>query len=246
MSAAAAGLQFSTRRVAAQEASQSAALDRAAAARAFLDDWRGRGGGIPASAEEVAGILGRGLSPVEQRIAAFDLVRRFPYRLSRWDPSQPDGLFALGAGDCRHKAAALRRLFRIWGYPAEPVQVVFDWRDLPIPESILALLGETRSFHDSVEVGLDGRSVIVEATWDPFLGTQGFPVLSAWDGRGATLQVTKAVTEVIRPGTYASSGEVFKRYGIAWPNRKKTLAFNRALNAWLDGLRGEGREGRAR
>ncbi len=244
MSAAAAGLLFSVRCVAAQEAIQLAVLDRAAATRSFLDDRRRREDAIPTSAEEVAEILGRGLSPVEQRIMAFELVRGFPYRLSRWDPSQPDGLFALGAGDCRHKAAALRRLFRIWGYPAQPVQVVFDWRDLPIPDSILALLGETRSFHQSVEVGLDGRSIIVDATWDPFLGTQGFPVLSAWDGRGATLQLTKAATEVIRPSAYASFGELFQRYGIAWPSREKTLAFNRALNAWLDGLRGEGREGR--
>jgi hypothetical protein len=207
-----------------------------AAVLTFLETRRANEGPKP-SLKDVADRLGNGLNAVERRIAAFELVRRLPYRLARFNPQAPDEIFLMGQGDCRHKSVALRRLLQAWGEKARPVQVPFDWKDLPIPARVLSPLSETRSFHDAIELEVDGTFVLVDATWDPALRQAGFPLQPAWDGRSPTLPVTPTATTVIRPGSYKTIAELYERYRIGWPQREKTLAFNRAFNAWTDELR---------
>ncbi len=195
-----------------------------------------RNAGRPLPAEWFAEELSRGLSPRDSRIAAFHLVQRVPYKLSSWT-GDPDSLFTLGRGDCRHKSAATRRLMRLLGYQANAVQLPFDWADLPIPESVLAPLSETRGIHDAVEVVIDGERRLVDPTWDPALGTVGFPTLALWDGVSATPFITPRATVIVRAGDVPQGRNLFDHFKIGWPVRENTLAFNRAFNAWSDEIR---------
>lgn len=177
-------------------------------------------------------------SELEMRIGVFELVRRVPYRLSRWT-GDPDSLFQTGAGDCRHKEAAERQLFRTMGVQGQHVRVLFDWADLPIPRDIVALLTDSRGIHDTFEAVIDGKNVIVDATWDPPLKAVGFPVLPSWDGISQTPAITTGSTTVIRPGDVSQDTNLYDYFGLPYPKKERTLAFNRALNKWADGVRAD-------
>ncbi|ODT74926.1 MAG: hypothetical protein ABS76_35640 [Pelagibacterium sp. SCN 64-44] len=179
------------------------------------------------------------LAPLDERlrrIAVFELVRRVPYKLSGWT-GDPDSLFNLGRGDCRHKEAACRRLLGRLGLQVVHIRVLFDWADLPIPREILAPLTDTRGFHDTVEMTLDGNRVVVDPTWDPPLAAAGFPVLPAWDGVSATPPVTNGALTIVRPGDIPGDVNLYEHFSVRWPVRERTLEFNRAFNAWSDGYR---------
>lgn len=188
------------------------------------------------STEWVASALEEGLSPRDRRIAAFRLIQDIPYKLTAWK-GDPDSLFKLERGDYRHKSAALRRIFRIWKLEARAIQVRFDWADLPIPADVLKPLLETRGIHDSVEVTIDGRFVLADATWDPALASAGFPVLTDWDGNSPTLPDTSNANIVARPGDLKPGANIFNHFGIKWPQRDRTLVFNRTFNTWTDKVR---------
>lgn len=180
--------------------------------------------------------LEQGLTTRERRIAAFRIIQNIPYKLTPWK-GDPDSLLTLGQGDCRHKSAALLSVLRALKVEASPVKVPFDWADLPIPPNVLGHLLETRGIHDAVEARIDGKVVLVDPTWDPALKSVGFPVLSDWDGVGATLPITPNANIVVRAGELKAGTDLFAHFGIAWPQRQRTQAFNRALNAWTDEVR---------
>lgn len=196
---------------------------------------RRRAGKKPIPASWIAGQLGEGLGPRERRIAAFKVVQDIPYKLTTWT-GDPDSLFSLGRGDCRHKANGLLRLLKVWKMEARPIQVLFDWASLPIPAEIMSNLVETRGVHDSVEVKIDGKFVLMDPTWDRPLGSVGFPVLSKWDGVSPTLPIAPNANVILRPGDLKPGTNVFAYFGLK-PERKRTLAFNKAFNAWSDEVR---------
>lgn len=190
----------------------------------------------PVSVKWVAERLGADLTDIDRRIAGFKIVQTVPYKLTAWT-GDPSSLFRIGRGDCRHKSAALIKLMREWKFAARPVQVPFDWADLPIPKSVLAPLAETRGIHDTVEVRAGDSWILVDPTWDPALAKAGFPVLSAWNGIDATLPITPRATIIVRRGDLKAGTDLYSHFGIKWPERERTLAFNRAFNAWTDTLR---------
>lgn len=198
--------------------------------------------GKPIPASWIVSGLEDGLTMRERRIAAFRLVQDYFYKLTAWK-GDPDSLFSLGRGDCRHKSAALLRLLRAWRIEARPVQIPFDWADLPIPAYVLEPLLETRGIHDSVEAKIDGRFVLVDPTWDPALGKVGFPILTSWDGTGPTLPITEKANVIVRPGDLTPGTDIFAHFGIKWPERDRIVAFNRALNVWTDEVRARFRLG---
>lgn len=195
----------------------------------------------PSAASILSSLQTEDLSPAETRVAIFELVRRVPYKLTSWKGDRVS-LFALGRGDCRHKAAAAEILLKSAGMQAQHRLVTFDWVDLPIPRELLGLLTDTRSFHDTVFVDIDGKPTLYDATWDPPLYSAGFPVLDRWDGVSETLPITFGLSQVVDMAAIPKNSNLYEQFGFRWPERKKTLAFNRAFNAWSDGVRAR-REG---
>ncbi|WP_077470756.1 transglutaminase domain-containing protein [Rhizobium sp. P44RR-XXIV] len=190
----------------------------------------------PISVNLIAELIRSELKEPERRVAAYRLVQNVPYKLTAWN-GDPDSLFNLGQGDCRHKTAALRALMKALSIKTQHILMVFDWADLPIPATILSNLVETRSFHDTVEIQQDGSNLLVDSTWDPDLAKAGFPVLTNWNGVNATLPITPKTTVTIRDGDFPKGTDLYVKFGIRWPERKRTQAFNRAFNAWTDEVR---------
>jgi hypothetical protein len=179
-----------------------------------------------------------GLQPgsTELRRAIFELVRRVPYQLGSWN-NQSMSLFEQGFGDCRHKAAAAERLLVAGGITAKRKLVQFDWADLPVPPEILAILPQTQGFHDTVTFELNGKTCLFDATWDIALRGAGFPVMPSWDGNSDTWSVTSRMStqqtvQMPQPGQ-----DIYSANQMSWPQREKTMAFNQALNSWLDDVR---------
>jgi hypothetical protein len=179
-----------------------------------------------------------GLKPgsTELRRAIFELVRRIPYQLGAWN-GESMSLFQQGFGDCRHKAAAAERLLTDGGITAKRKLVRFDWADLPVPADILAILPQTQGFHDTVAFELQGKTYLFDATWDMALRGAGFPVMPSWDGNSDTWPVTSRMSTqqtVLMP---QPGQDIYSTNQMSWPQREKTMAFNQALNNWLEVIR---------
>ncbi|HIF7612273.1 TPA: Tat pathway signal sequence [Klebsiella pneumoniae] len=179
-----------------------------------------------------------GLKPgsTELRRAIFELVRRIPYQLGAWN-GESMSLFQQGFGDCRHKAAAAERLLTDGGITAKRKLVRFDWADLPVPADILAILPQTQGFHDTVAFELQGKTYLFDATWDMALRGAGFPVMPSWDGNSDTWPVTSRMSTqqtVLMP---QPGQDIYSTNQMNWPQREKTMAFNQALNNWLEVIR---------
>ena len=173
------------------------------------------------------------LLPQAQRApAAFAVVQSVPYRISRWT-GDPDSLFSLGRGDCRHKAFGQMRLFKALGLRVRHVKTRFDWADLPIPQTALKELKSTLGVHDSVAVQTAQGWTIVDATWDPTLARLGFPVAPTWDGSSATPPLTRGALQSLFVDEMPKGSNPYELLSVPWPIRARTQAFNRALNRWL-------------
>ncbi|EFE53636.1 Tat pathway signal sequence domain protein [Providencia rettgeri DSM 1131] len=174
-------------------------------------------------------------SSTEFRLGIFELVRRAPYQLGSWNGDSMQ-LFQQGYGDCRHKAAAVNMLLNLGGVISKKEIVRFDWADLPIPNEILSILPQTQSFHDTVIFDLDGKHLLLDATWDIDLANAGFPIMPYWDGNSSTWPVTisNEVTPMILP---RSGQDIYTANQLKWPVKEKTIEFNKEMNIWLSKVR---------
>lgn len=196
-----------------------------------------RAAGDNISAEWILRSLGLPKRSAELRRAIFELVRRVPYRSGNWN-NDPLSLFQQGYGDCRHKAASATQLLQLAGENAQRSLVMFDWADLPVPGSILSLLPDTRGFHDTVKFSLNGRTYCLDATWDMALRSAGFPAMPSWDGHSDTWSATLAGSALPRQVALPQAGQdIYAANNMSWPQREKTMAFNQALNDWMDDIR---------
>jgi hypothetical protein len=84
---------------------------------------------------------------------------------------------------------------------------------------------------------LNGKTCLFDATWDIALRGAGFPVMPSWDGNSDTWSVTSRMStqqtvQMPQPGQ-----DIYSANQMSWPQREKTMAFNQALNSWLDDVR---------
>ncbi|MTI16225.1 hypothetical protein E1162_03110 [Rhodobacteraceae bacterium RKSG542] len=201
-----------------------------------IDQYKGAGDRL-VTAKQVADFLGEGLTPTERRIAAFEFVRSYPFRLQGDGGVSDNSLFNLGAGDGRHKAAALKAILEVWGEEVYSITVPFDWADLPVPVPVLSKLTDTRSFHNALVVKTGERWIIVDATWDPALEKLGFPVVSDWNGHTSTLSITPKATQIEHARSFKTMDELYTRYAVAKPNEEQVHAFISAFNGWIERAR---------
>jgi hypothetical protein len=113
-------------------------------------------------------------------VAIFDEVRDLPYAIDAAHDAST--LERAGAGDCLSKSALLATRLADVGVRTRLVR----WRYLlpaVVPEALA--LPSRLDVHRAVQVHLDGRWLLVDATLDPALAAGGL-VVSDWDGAGAT------------------------------------------------------------
>ena len=124
-------------------------------------------------------------------IAIFEKVQKVPYKVCMFDKDSINE--ELEYGDCRHKSHLLFMLLKQESFEVKKIKVLFDWRDLPLPKEMIAILKESDKvwLHDSVEVKVGDKRIKVDCTWNPELEKAGFPITKNWDGTSDTEQVTK-------------------------------------------------------
>lgn len=142
--------------------------------------------GLAAFLAEAAG--GRTGTPAA--VALFHAVRRLPY-LSTGDRSL-DSVLARRAGSCSGKHILLAALLQAVGLPARVELVLGDFASplkaaRNIPETFRAAAeAGIRDVHNVVRAEIDGRSVLLDATWHDAVKPYGFRVNDAWRGEGDT------------------------------------------------------------
>lgn len=189
-------------------------------------------GYVPFNLSTIVKNLTRGLPHQDGRAKLFEFVRSFPYEVMKSYQTVPTELLAYERGDCRHKSCLLKALLSEYGERVEETLVLFDWKDLPINDSITDLLKKsgTKGIHRALRVYVEGRWVDLEPSWDSGLKHLGFPVNENWDGKSKMHPVTIGETKVY--GEQWDLTRVSEAHGIHYDEEEKLRFFNE-LNKFL-------------
>lgn len=161
----------------------------------------------------------------EKIVELFKKVQRIPYKVCKFEKEKIDS--NLKFGDCRHKNELLGNLLEKEGYEVRKVKVLFDWRDLPLPEEIIKVLKNSDKIwaHEALMVKVGDRWLKVDCSWNPELEKKGFPIQKEWGGKSDTLQVTKGKLKFIDKEDFDKK--------IININRKEAIRFAELLNNYL-------------
>ena len=125
-------------------------------------------------------------------VAAFHAVRRMTYAST--GSRDPADLVRNGRGACTAKHLLLRELLASLDVPCR-VETVSGYFGRGLPADAPGMPAELRDmirdggvpdYHNIVQARLDGREVLLDATWHDAMIPAGFPVNQDWDGRGDT------------------------------------------------------------
>jgi len=134
----------------------------------------------------------RGLDDRQGPISVFEHIRDIPYSIAvpMTNPkTSPEEMLRLGRGYCGPKHYLLAEMSGRLGFDVAFATFPFIWND---PELLYSpahrqLAAGLPVFHYlACLVQIDGRWVLVDATWDRPLKRAGFPVNENWDGRADT------------------------------------------------------------
>lgn len=184
------------------------------------------------------------LSPEENRISIFEKIRDIPFAVvpEFFDfEKDPAGLLVQNRGFCVPKHYLLGKMYQKLEIPVRYYTYSFKWSDLDVdyPLSLRKLTEEIPvTYHLACKAFLNGRWVLVDATWDFPLKKTGFPVNERWDGRSDTRNAVKPLEEF----AHESAGEreeAFKAKMRTYSLREKLILrrFSGGLNKWLESVR---------
>lgn len=187
-----------------------------------------------------------GLGPEESRAAVFERVRDMPYEIiaELKDPREgPARAIRAGRGSCTPKHFLLGAMFEMSGTPVQYVTYPFLWDDPDIdyPGGLRELARRAPvEYHLAVKARIEGRWVLVDATWDPPLKKAGFPINENWDGFSDTANAVKPLDEIVHADPVGRDRYINEAKGAYTEEESAALdAFVAALNSWCRRLRGE-------
>jgi len=186
-----------------------------------------------------------GLDAKAARIAVFNKIRDIPYMIIpelRSPEAGPAGILEKTQGSCQPKHWLLAIYFKKLGIPIKYATYPFYWhagnhvkypfelklimRDLPVTN------------HLAVKANIEGKWVLIDATYDLALGNIGFPVNGDWDGVSPTHNAVHPLEEILhntpeeRVAYDAQARESYTDAEIA-----ALAVFVPKLNAWFENLR---------
>jgi len=178
------------------------------------------------------------------RIAVYEHIRDIPYALipELRDPGTgPAGILKLHKGSCVPKHYLLGMLFAKMGLPVKYASYIFDWDDKEIkyPPALRALTKEMPiTAHLACKAYINGKWVLVDATWDPPLAKYGFPVNQNWDGFSDCRNGVIPIKEIIHDTLDEFVRYADERRRAYTEKEKATYAqFTTELNEWLVTIR---------
>ena len=189
----------------------------------------------------------RGLDAREARIAVFTRIRDMPYEIiaELKDPYEgPVKTLEAGRGSCTAKHFLLGAMLQLMELPVQYVTYPFYWGDPDIaypPEVKMLAERAPLEYHLANKAFIDGKWVLVDATWDPAVAKAGFPVNHDWDGRSDTVNAVKPLREVVHDGA-VERAQYTDEVKAAYSGEEALVLdeFVAAFNRWLRELRGEG------
>jgi len=185
-----------------------------------------------------------GLGAIDKRISVFQHIRDIPYAIvaELRDPyTGPSRMLEINRGSCAPKHLLLAKTFGMLGIPVKYASYLFKWDDPSIkyPKDLRSLVKKMpMSAHLACKAEIDGKWILLDATWDPPLTKLGFPVNKSWDGLSNTRNAVTFISEVVHE-TLDDRIKYSSELRGLYTKEKATLyeEFSRKLNAWLDSIR---------
>lgn len=179
------------------------------------------------------------VEPERRRIAIFERIRDIPYVIT--GIIDPVELLKRNKGTCSPKHFLLGMMYQNLDIPVKYASYPFKWSDLGIdyPETLRALTDELPVIpHVASKAYINGKWVLLDATWDPPLKEVGFPVNESWDGYSNTLNAVNPREEVIH-NTVQDRMEYLEWFESQYTEEHYELidAFCAELNDWLEDVR---------
>jgi len=188
--------------------------------------------------DEKFGHWARDLAPKEARIAIFEHVRDIPYAIIpelRNPVSGPPGLIEQNRGSCQPKHYLIAQSFAKLNIPTRLVTYVFKWDDSEIkyPADLKNIISRLPvSYHLACKADINGKWVLVDATWDLPLKKVGFPVNEKWDGESETINAVNSIKEIIH-----DAETKMKKTVEATHREFSTIRTGRASSALVEGIK---------
>lgn len=185
-----------------------------------------------------------GLGPKEARIAVFERIRNIPYAIipELRDPLRgPAGIVTLNKGSCQPKHYLLAQCLKRLDVPVRYATYPFRWSesDVRYPDELKAMLPQLPvGYHLAVKAHIDGRWILVDATWDMPLEAVGFPVNGSWDGSSDTRNAVTPIEEILHGSADDRVRYEAERRARQTEREKELYAiFIEKLNRWLNDVR---------
>lgn len=180
----------------------------------------------------------KGKNELEARISVFQKIRDIPYAIipEIIHPQRYLEILKINQGSCSPKHFLLADLLERLGLTCFYSVWQFLWQDLPIewPPELKKLVKEMPiNTHLALEVEIEGKWVLVDATLDPKLKSLGLPI-NDWDGKSDTLLPIQPLGDEI----WHSRSE---RELMITSFNENSLAFYQKLNLWMEEIRKEGK-----
>jgi transglutaminase-like putative cysteine protease len=186
----------------------------------------------------------KSLSPKSARISIYQHIRDIPYSIvsELRDPKTgPAGLIRMNKGSCVPKHFLMALMMSELGLGVKYVSYLFDWNDPAIkfpPDIKKVVKNMPITAHLATKVNIDGRWVLVDATYDLALKKAGFPVNESWDGVSDTKNAVIPIEEVVHESLQERLSFAGKRVGEYTDKERSAYAeFAKRLNYWLEELR---------
>jgi len=153
-------------------------------------------------------------------IKAFNSVKDVPYRIPLSSEEEDHC--------CSGKHKRLKDLLK--GYKTRYRICDFKWSSLDLPERVKIVKHDDDCTHMYLEVFLDGKWVVVDATWDK--GLSRVFEINEWDGKTDT-KIAVIPTNIYSPG---KSLEILNAENIE-EDLGRNGDFYEAFNEWLEDIR---------
>ncbi|MCX5680483.1 MAG: hypothetical protein NTZ95_07595 [Candidatus Omnitrophica bacterium] len=186
-----------------------------------------------------------GLDPSAARIAVFNKVRDIPYMIIpelRSPDAGPSGILGKNCGSCQPKHWLLAIYFKKLGIPVRYATYPFYWHTgniIKYPPELRAMMKDLPiTNHLAIKADIEGRWVLVDATYDLRLGEAGFPVNRNWDGVNPTLNAVHPLKEILHDTPEERVAyDVRTRESYTDKEKSALVEFVPKLNAWFESLR---------
>ncbi len=182
-----------------------------------------------------------GLGPRESRINVFEQIRDIPFHIT-WASTYESSLSELliqNKGSCASKHVFLGEMYQILKIPIKYTIYPFKWSDLAVDysEKLRKLADKLPvDYHGALKAHINGKWILVDATWDLPLKSVGFPV-NDWDGLSDTVNAVNPLGETVHETIQEIVDYVTSESRHTRGQNFMLHAFYVGLNTWLEDVR---------